>query len=340
MRWRILAITGLVIVLAIPRASAQASAGYVRQLINRGQYREAAAALEDIEARTTPDAALYRMLVRVYLALNEPDKALAACQRGLQRAQPSGSLENTYVALLRSTRPRDQVERTLIDALNANPQSPVFQKAVARMLFEDNPQDERAGGLLASASRAIPDDAEVHFFFGQWLCVNQREPACIEELKTAAAKTDPANSDALAQIWSLMATAHANMREFEEAGRAWEQARRANESQKEPSDWLTVQYAQYLRQVGRLDEADSSLRRVLHRSPNFGPAHFELAQVALRKNDSELAAREARRALAGEGLPANDRRDIHAFLSTVYANSGNYAEADREKALAGNPHGQ
>ena len=340
MRTKIPALLGLILLLTLPRAHAQAGEAYVRQLINRGQYREAVVALEDIEASSTPDASVYRMMIRVYLQLNQPEKALAACRRGMERAQPPGSLESTWVALLRSTRPRDEVERTLIDALNANPQSPVFQKAVARMLYEDNPQDERAGALLASAARAMPDDAEVHFFFGQWLCLNQREPACIEELKLAAARTDSANSDAMSQIWSLMATAHANMGQFEEAGRAWEQARRANESQKQPSDWLSVQYAQYLRQLGRLDEADASLRRLLRRSPDFGPAHFELAQVALKKNDADTAAREARRALNCEGLPAGERRNIHAFLSAVYAGTGRYADADRERALASNSRGE
>jgi predicted Zn-dependent protease len=334
MRKGLHAALALLIAMAVPRAVAQASEAYVHQLMDRGNYREAAAALDDIEARTTAaDPAIYRMLIRAYLHLNQADKALGACERGM-RAQPSAGLENAYVALLRNTRPRDQVEKTLIDALNANPQSPVFQKAVARMLYEDNPQDERAGAMLASAARLIPDDAEVHFFFGQWLCLNQREPACIQELNTAIAKTDGDNPDAMAQIWSMLATAHANMGQYEEAGAAWEQARRANGSLKQPSAWLDVQYAQYLRQLGRLDEADSSLRKVLRRYPDFEPAHFEAAEVALRRNDAETATREAGRALACPGVDHRERQNIHYFLSTLYAHTGRYADADRERALA------
>lgn len=333
MRARSRIAAALFVLLALPGLFGQASEGYVRQLMSRGDYREAVAALEDIETRTTLTASEYQLLIRADLRLGRMDKALGACQSGMARID-SATLDNSCVALLRSTRPRAEVEKTLIDALNSRPESPVLQKAVARMLYEDNPEDERAGALLAAAAHQIPDDAEVHFFFGQWLCMNQREPACIEELTIAADKTEPANHAALAQIWSLLATAHANMGELDRASEAWDRARQANDAQKEPSAWLTVQYAQYLRQLGRFSEAEAMLRGVLSHNPDFGPAHLELAELAFRKHNPEAAAREAKRALACAGFDARDRQNIHWFLSSVYASTGLYADADRERALA------
>jgi tetratricopeptide (TPR) repeat protein len=208
----------------------------------------------------------------------------------------------------------------------------VFQKAAARLLMETNPQDEKAGALLAMATRAAPDDAETHFFFGQWLCVNQREEACITELNTAAGQTRGTNQEALAQIFALLGTAHMNSGNAEEAQNAWRRAMLANQKSDRPSPELNIRYSAFLRRLDHEHEADDVLRATLKTYPEFGPAHFEAAEVAFRRNDTDTAEREARKALEFRGYGKEARNNIHMFLASVYARNGRYADADRERA--------
>ncbi len=303
----------LVLWCGLPSASAQPALGYAQEKFNHHDYQEAATALEDIASRPSAGADVYDLLIWSYLYLKQPEQALAACERGMRALPGNATIETHYVALLRSTLARKELQTRVFDALAAHPQSPVFQKTAARLLYEADPRYERAGALLAMASRSSPGDPEVHFFFGQWLCLNQREPACVQELTTAAETTEVHNQDALAQIWALIATAESNMGHAEEAARAWEKFGRANEAQERPSPELMVQYVMWLRNTGHLDDAAASVRRILHRYPTFGPAHFEAAQVAFSRNDPDTATREARVALDYRGFSREQRKNIHAF---------------------------
>src|SRR5579884_1858150 len=115
-------------------ASAQASVEYVRHLMDRGAYKEAAQTLEDMDTRSPGRPEVYSLLVSAYLNLQKPEKAAAVCERAWRLALPGKSaLDSACVAVLRQTQSPAAAQKHLVDALTANPRSPVLQKAVARL---------------------------------------------------------------------------------------------------------------------------------------------------------------------------------------------------------------
>src|SRR5579884_2790114 len=86
-------------------ASAQGSTAYAQELLSRHEYQQAADVLEDMAVRSSPRADVFQLLANAYIGLKQPDKAIAALEKGL-RSIRGNQLESYYVALLRRTVPR------------------------------------------------------------------------------------------------------------------------------------------------------------------------------------------------------------------------------------------
>jgi tetratricopeptide (TPR) repeat protein len=104
-----------------------------------------------------------------------------------------------------------------------------------------------------------------------------------------------------------LAAAHAasasRRRDWPEALRRWERVLAATAAPAQPH-WQAAR-ADVLLELGRLDEAETTFRGLLHSDPSFMRAAAGMAQLAMRRRDWAEASRRWERAIAGAGATAS-----------------------------------
>jgi len=199
----------------------------------------------------------------------------------------------------------------------AYPGSALLLKRLGQVLFRRNPIDPGAGEVLKKAAAAAGDDAEAHFLYGQWACMNNLNELCATELNKAAALS-PSNDNALMQSYTLIGMAEDKRNHAERAEEAFRKALTHNLKLSRPDPNAALQYAQFLSRQSREADAAGLVDRILAFAPHYGPAHLERAKMLAQRGDNEQAVAEAELALRYAGDDKAQLHPAHVFLAKTY----------------------
>lgn len=314
----------------------------VRAAENHIRQKDYAKAVEILEplVQTNPrfDAEVYVMLAVSRVNLGEKEKAVAACERGLDAFPDSGRLAEFYVSLLNRLADRAEAKAKLEGRLARNARSPVLTKALGQILLDENPLDPRTEQLLMTAAAESPRDAEAHYLYGQWACLNNREGLCLDALRKALALS-PTNDLARMQIYTLIGIAEDKAGRHEPAEAAFQNALKLNRRLPRPDPNGALQYAKFLLDRQRPAEAEPLIDEALKAAPTFAPALFERAKLLAKGGRREKAIEAA--SLALQHTAANNKTQLHAlhaFLAKTYFSLGRVEEAQtHQRWIESNP---
>src|SRR5215472_6532844 len=133
-----------------PEQSLQAARAYVAQ----GNFAKAAESLDQaLDANPDAGSEAYLTLIDCRLKLDQKDKAIEAAERGVERYPTSGPL----------------------------------LKAAGALILQENSASDRAGELLARASKALPQDPGAQYAYGLWALMNHHEEIAIAAERRALA---------------------------------------------------------------------------------------------------------------------------------------------------------
>lgn len=203
-------------------------------------------------------------------------------------------------------------------------------KREAESRLQQNPTDDRAGELLERAVAANPKDAEAHYLLGRWALVKGRF-AQAAEAETRAAQLSPGNPTAQMQAWTIAAVAKDRMNQPAEAESAFLKALALNRRLARFDPHAAYEYVRVLERDHRGGEAHPVIADILHRAPEFGPAHLSLAKELAARNNYAQAAAEAELALGRLGGDRVAERDAHYFLARAYLRLKQPIRADAHK---------
>lgn len=263
------------------------------EYVERGDVPKAIQVLQNIiEVRPECGSEVYVRLAELQLTLNETDKALAVLDRGTR----------------------------------AYPESVELLKRFGQILLNKNPIDPRAGDALKQAANAAVNDAEAHYFYGQWACLNHLDELCVSELSKAAVLPG-SNDQAKMQIFTLIGLAEVNRNRATQGEEAFRKALSYNLRLKSPSPDAALEYARFLANESRDSEAQRLIDRILQFAPQFGPAHLERGKWLDRQGELARAAAEAELALEYAGNDKSQLRAAHVFLAKTYNALGQEEQA-------------
>jgi tetratricopeptide (TPR) repeat protein len=269
---------------------------------------------------------VYRLLAFAQYKLQKVDQALAACEQGLALYPASRPLAELYVSVLRQNLPPEDQQVQLAQLSKQIPGSPILQRALGEQMMQRDPESTQALGLLSSAAKALPQDAEAHFFYGEAACFNKQDAVCVRELTRAHALA-PQNEYADMQLYTMIAVAEDRLKEPMRAALAFERAMKANERLKPPNAYAALKYVNFLTAQGKDKEATQVIDEILTWDNSYGPAHFERAKILAQQGAPESAAKEAELALEDARGTAVDLRTYHAFLAKTYFALGRESDA-------------
>jgi tetratricopeptide (TPR) repeat protein len=287
------------------------------RFLKAGLFRNAIDLLETTAARApacAPDQ--YRLLADAWLNLHEPQRALAAANRGLRAFPRFAPIEDYYVALVVTALPPAERRGALDRALALAPDCGPLLKALGRMELELNPEGARAGELLDRAVKAMPRDVEALCYRAEWLKVGGQRNEALKLLATAYALSKPLTPDRVS-VLRLRGALADSQNDDAATRRAYVEAigiERALPGRPIRAQW---DYAQNLVRRGQAVEARELLERILRAAPRFGPAYFAEAKLLARDGDNASAVAAA---IAALNLAAgiDEERPLHAFLSRTY----------------------
>ena len=295
--------------------------------LQQGQYAKALEALE-LAARMHPkgDQEVYIMLAVCHLNLEQGSAAVDACERGFQAFPGNTRIESYCSTLMQDVLSSDELRARLTAALARAPNSGVLQKSLGKVLLDARAEDPRTEQLLAGARRALPHDAEAHYLYGKWACVNQKEAVGVQALSTSLALTKPDNYAAVVLVNGMIGVAQDRLNHPRAAGLAFASALAAYGKMEPPVPEVPYQYVRFL--VARSEDANALRVNavILRRNPQFAPAHLEQAQLFFRAGRLEPSLAEAELALKYSPPDKTQLRSIHSFLVKASAALGRSAD--------------
>ena len=144
---------------------------------------------------------------------------------------------------------------------------------------------EEASRTLAEALRSAPDDPEIHYYLGICHFYRGEYPEAERSLKEALGlnKRNPDAHNALGLVYSRTG----------ERTRALEEYRLAlSDPLYQSAEKTYLNMAICLDEMGRTDEAITSLRQAVERDPKYYAAHWELAKLLDRQDHTREAIEE------------------------------------------------
>jgi tetratricopeptide (TPR) repeat protein len=276
-----------------------------------------------------PDIA-YGLMATAQLNQGNKEQALSFTERGLAMYPNSTKLAAFYVALLADVATADETKTKLEQMVARHPRSLIFRKALARLLSNSSAQAE---ALFTGLGKDLPRDAETHYLFAQWACVNDKNELCVAE-STKAIALSGANLEAIMQLNTLRAMALDTLNRVPQAEAAFRQALAANRKVPKPSPHATFKFIEFLTKRNREAEAQTLNDELLKSFPAFGEAHFERAKWLAKQRQTADAIEPAKRALSLLAKDEKQAKAIHAFLARTYFALGQTAEAEfHQKAV-------
>ncbi len=276
-----------------------------------------------------PDAA-FGMMATAQLNVGNKEQAMAVTERGLTIYPASTKLAEFYVALLRNVATADETKAKLEQMVRRQPRSIVFRKALARLLSNSSAQAE---ALLTGLAKDLPRDAEAHYLFAQWACVNDKNELCVAE-STKAIALSGTNLYAVMQLNTLRGIANDTLNRVPQAEAAFRHALAANRKLPKPSPHATFKFVEFLMKRNRDAEAQTLNDELLKSFPDFGEAHFERAKWLAKQKRYADAITPAKRALTLLEKEPKQAKAIHAFLAKTYFALGQMTDAEfHQKAV-------
>jgi tetratricopeptide (TPR) repeat protein len=295
-----------------------------QKYIQQKNYTKAIALLEPMlrdNPRANPEA--YLMLALCKINIGEKEKAIELSEKGLKYFPNSNSLQEFYVSLLNDSLTKREAKAKLEERYKESPTSPIYLKALSHILLLEETPDPRLDQMLSSLSKAFPTDPEVHYIYGQWACINNKEKLCVEELTKALNLTSPSNNLARMQIYTLMGRAEAKLGHVVQAEAAFKNALTINRKLPKPDPYGGFLYVKFLLESSRLQEANDVIDEIIRWAPTFGPARFEKAKLLAKQSKYIEAIEEAELALKYfTGNNQSQLHAIHAFLAKTYFSVG------------------
>jgi Tfp pilus assembly protein PilF len=114
--------------------------------------------------------------------------------------------------------------------------------------------------------------------------------------------------------------------DFDGALKNYHQATELNRRQSPPSPWPPLNQGACLIKLGKLAEAESSLRESLHYDSRFPMAHYQLGRLLEKENKNGEALQELRQAAANDP----EYPDPHYAMGEIYQRTGDTQQAEIE----------
>lgn len=296
-----------------------------RSQVEQGNYSAAAQLLEELLVRQ-PAAEAYLLLATCRFKLGEKAAAIAVAEQGLALEPTATRLAAFYVTLLEQAVSAEEAKTKLRAFAQRAPQQPVFRKALVRLLIHTEPAAATTEESLKQLVRDLPRDAEAHFLYGQWACLDGRDELCLTALSRSLALA-PHNEAAQMQANTLMALAADRLNQPDRAEAAFRRALAANRRLAHPNPRAAFQYVDFLTRHGREAEAQALVAEILSFAPQFAPAWLAQAKWLARQQQLSEAIAAGKRALAYADGEAELLRAIHAFLAKTCFAAGLHEEA-------------
>jgi tetratricopeptide (TPR) repeat protein len=249
-----------------------------------------------------------------------------------------------------------RAEALLVEAINANPNSPQLLVLAAGVFFLDGDYMNTAIAYKKAEKLAPLDDTSRFTLAMAYIALGRREWARPELEKLAAANVKVAlypywlasldyddqkfaaaaeNLNRAVSLKPDFVKAHDNLGlnlealgKFEEAQRAYGEAVRLNRVQKPSSPWPPLNLGVMLLKLGKLDLAEPYLREALELNPKFAEARYRLGILLEKKGKAPEAILELARAAE---LDAKYPDPLYA-LARLYRQAGEMEKA--QAALA------
>jgi tetratricopeptide (TPR) repeat protein len=301
-------------------------------LLKTGRAQGASALLvERLQRNPVPAVELYVLAARAYLALEEPEKAAAVCEKGLVMYPTSEALEAAYFSLapdLLARRLAQWLDRVQREA------SPRHLVALGRVLSDGDPGRKTralsiARGLLERAVAMAPRDPLVHYVYGRAF----REDAPDLALKSweKALELGP-GPELCVEIYTQKAALHAARSEFAAAEQAFQAALEQNRALRMVQPQAALEYARFLYQHHKFPEAEAVVEGVLRWRPLYPPARLERARLFERQKRWAEAIREAEFVLSHSEDNPPLARQAHLVLARAYRFAGDLEKSRRHVA--------
>ena len=299
--------------------------------LEQKNFAKAISALELVfQVQDKPADVAFGLMATAQLNQGNKEQALAFTERGLAAYPHSIKLAEFYVALLGDVATADEMKTKLEQMVQRQPRSIVFRKALARLLSNSSAQ---ADALFVGLAKDLPRDAETHYLYAQWACVNDKNELCVVE-STKAIALSATNLAAIMQLNTLRGIANDTLNQVPQAEAAFRQALAANRKLPKPSPHASLKFVEFLVKHNRDAEAQTLNDEVLNSFPDFGEAHFERAKSLAKQKRNASAITSAKRALSLLEKEPKQTKAIHAFLAKTYFALGQTAEAEfHQKAV-------
>ena len=173
---------------------------------------------------------------------------------------------------------------------------------------------------LDALAKANPKQALYQYWSGRLDFVDQRFQAAIQKLKISIG-LDPG----FVKAYDSLALSYEALGRTDEAVRAFEEAIRRNRNDAHPSPWPALDFGELLLNLGRYEEAKSSLQESLCYTPELPQAHYKLGLVYEKLGTNQAAIAELEKAAAlNHSYP-----EPYYALSRIYRRQGEEALAQQ-----------
>lgn len=244
-----------------------------------------------------------------------------------------------------------RAEELLVEDIERSPKSPELLKFLASVFFLDGKYLNTAVALKKAEALGPLDDRNRFTLALAYIILNHRDWARPELEKLA--KSDPKNAlypywlgrldydamqftsavsnlqQALAldpyfmKVYDNLGLCFEALGKYEEAIKTYQEAIRLNQVRAPSSPWPPLNLGTLLIKLGRLEEAETSLRESLRYDPRFPQAHYQLGLLLEKQKKDSEAIQALRAAVALDPAYA----EPHYVLGRIYRRRGETEEA-------------
>ncbi len=283
----------------------------------------------DTDSHPAPE--VFMLMASCFQNLQQTDKALEACQQGMELYPKQEILEDFYVSLLRNYVPVRQMADKLELAHNKYPGSLILLRALIMAQLDLDFRNPRIGTLIQQLLELGPIDPNNHYICGMWSFRNHKDSQAISEWHKTLSLANAGDKMQL-DVYTLIANAESHMNHLEKAKTAFENAWQANQRLKEHNPNAAFFYVQFLSQNAQFEVGKKINDQILMWAPRFGPAHLEKALYLHRQRRQEEAIVEANQALSGTDNSPEQLRAIHVLLAKICFSLKRFDEAQVHEA--------
>lgn len=300
--------------------------------LQRGHDEDAASTLAKAEELRSDDAMASFYHAKALLLLGHTDAAVSALERATERRPPRSEAVRVFTQLGRLYQRGQQTEKALsvwqrLEA--AFPGDARVSELIAQTLSEEGQHEAALSRYLQLAEKSEDTDRQ--------RAIGYRVSAA--ELKHTLGRSDEARADLEALLRQLRPASwlHGDVRRRIDAGllRGGDYAALADyydaQVKQNPGELeLRMRLGQTLAKAGRLNEAETTLRKTVELAPQNADARVALADVLLLSGKANLAARQLERLVEQD----SENPDYLVRLGNTWLEDKTQDESQRRQAAA------